>query len=76
MGKNAHKAQMQQKESARDKSGSVFKPMSSGEGVYGGNKDEGSKLATALGLAVPIGMGAVYFLLQRKHRRGELEEVA
>ena len=77
MGKTAHKAQMQQKESASDKSGSVFKPAKGGDDVYGGWKDDGgSKLATALGLAVPIGMGAVYFLLQRKQRRGGLEKVA
>ncbi len=79
MGKNAHKAQMHQKESAGDKSGSVFQPMSSGDDVYGGWKDQqggGSKIATALGLAVPIGMGAMYFLLQRKQRRHDLEEVA
>lgn len=79
MGKRAHKAQMKQKKHAPDKSGSVFKPMSSGSGVYGGWKEKsgnGGKLATILGLAVPIGMGAVYFALQRKTRRGELERVA
>lgn len=80
MGKRAHKAQMKQKRFASDKSGSVFKPMRSGTDVYGGWSEKrsggGGKLATVLGMAVPIGMGAVYFALQRKRGRPDLEEVA
>jgi short-subunit dehydrogenase len=80
MGKTAHKAQMKQKKSAPEKSGSVFKPMRSGTELYGGWADKkssgGSKLATVLGVAVPIGMGAVYFALQRKRGRRDLERVA
>jgi hypothetical protein len=79
MGKRAHKAQMKQKKSAPDKSGSVFEPMKSGREVYGGWADKrsnGGKLATVLGVAVPVGMGAVYFALQRKRGRRNLEEVA
>lgn len=79
MGKRAHKAQMKQKATAPDKSGSVFKPMGSGAGVYGSRTDEkgsGGRLATMLGVAVPVGMGAVYFALQRARGRRDLEEVA
>lgn len=79
MGKRAHKAQMKQRKSAPDKSGSVFEPMRSGTEVYGGwadKKSHGGKLATVLGMAVPIGMGAVYLAFQRKQRRQDLEEVA
>ena len=85
MGRTAHKAQMGQEESAPDHSGSVFKPMSSGTDVYGGwtkkdskptKKDSGGKLATILGLAVPIGMGAVYLAFQRARSRKEFEQAA
>lgn len=75
MGKQTHKAQMQQDRSAPDRSGSVFHPMSSGEGVYGDADEGSSKLAKVLGLAVPIGMGIVYLALQRKNRR-DLQKVA
>jgi short-subunit dehydrogenase len=79
MGKQAHKAQMKQTKSAPDKSGSVFKPMDSGDGVYGGwNDDKGisAVLATLLGIAVPLGMGAVYLALQRKRGRTNLDRAA
>jgi hypothetical protein len=78
MGRTAHKAQMGQKESAADHSGSVFKPMDSGTDVYGGwtDKGNGGKLATILGLAVPLGMGAVYLAFQRARNRRELERAA
>lgn len=79
MGKRAHKAQMKQKKSAPDKSGSVFKPMRSGTGVYGDwadKKSSGSKLAAILGVAVPLGVGAVYLALQRKLGSRDLKRVA
>ena len=68
MGKRAHISQMHQKESAPDKAGSVFKPMSTGTGVYGGWKEKSSKIGAILGLALPIGMGAVYLALERSRR--------
>ncbi len=78
MGKRAHQAQMKQKKSAADKSGSVFKPMKEGTELYGGwaEKKRRGKLATLLGVAVPVGMGAVYFALQRGRGPRDLEEVA
>ena len=78
MAKQAHKAQMKQKKAAPDKSGSVFQPMSSGTEMYGGwsEKGNGGKLATVLGLAVPIGMGAVYVAVQRARSRREFERAA
>jgi len=39
MAKQTHKAQMEQKESAKDSSGSLFRPMKSGKDVYGGWTD-------------------------------------
>ena len=39
MAKQTHKAQMKNKESAKESSGSLFKPMKSGKGVYGGWTD-------------------------------------
>jgi short-subunit dehydrogenase len=79
MGKRAHKAQMKQKESARDKSGAVFEPTSSGTGIYGGwrEKQHKGKLGTVLGFAVPIGMGAAYLALQKaRSRRSEYHRAA
>jgi short-subunit dehydrogenase len=79
MGRRAHKAQMKQKKSAPDKSGSVFKPAAGGTDVYGGWKEKrsGGKLATLLGLAVPIGMGAAYLAMQRaRSKRSDYERAA
>jgi hypothetical protein len=78
MGWRAHKAQTDQTESARDKSGSVFKPESGGRGVYGGwlEKKRSGKLARVLGFAVPIGMGAAYLALQRARSRQSESEAA
>ncbi len=71
MGWKSHRAQSKQTESAPNKSGSVFKPESEGTGVYGGwlEQKRGHKMATLLGFAVPIGVGAVYVALQRARGR-------
>ncbi len=74
MGKQAHKAQMKQKEFAPDKSGSVLKPMKSGTDVRGGWQDKSNgagKMAVGLGIAVPIAMGAAYVAFQRIRARQE-----
>jgi hypothetical protein len=68
---------MKQKKSAPDQSGSLFKPMSSGTGLYSDEEEEGGgNLAKILGLAVPIGVGAVYLALQRARSRRDSERAA
>ena len=77
MGWRTHKSQMKQKKSAPDQSGSLFKPMSSGTGLYSDEEEEGGgNLAKILGLAVPIGVGAVYLALQRARSRRDSERAA
>ena len=81
MGRQAHKAQMEQTETAGDDSGSLFKPMKSGRQVYGGwNSDEkqeessrggGSKWGVFVGMAVPAAMGLTYLLQRQRNRRQE-----
>ena len=77
MGWRTHKSQMKQKDSAREHSGSLFKPMKSGTGLYSEEEEKsGGKLPTILGLALPIGVGVVYLALQRARSRRDLERAA
>ena len=73
MGKKAHKVQMEQDESAPQKSGSVFKPMRTGTGLHSSGREEGngSKLAAGLGLLVPVAMGAAFLVFNRIQERQE-----
>ncbi len=69
MAKMAQRAQMKQKESAKDSSGSLFRPMKSGKDVYGGWTDasqssagwesENAELSTESGSAATRTMGVV-----------------
>lgn len=43
MAKNAQRDQMEQKERARDSSGSLFRPMKRGKGIYGGHTSASGK---------------------------------
>jgi short-subunit dehydrogenase len=79
MGKQAHRAQMNQEGSAKDSPGSVFRPMKTGDDVRGGWRDgdgqgpdtesegSGSALTAVLGLAVPVAMGLAYVLSRRRN---------
>lgn len=74
MGKQAHKSQMEQDESAPHNSGSVFTPMKEGSEVYGGwDSGNGSKLAKTLGIAIPAGVGLLYYAV-RQARSRQVEE--
>jgi short-subunit dehydrogenase len=83
MAKQTHKSQMNQKETADDSSGSVFRPMKGGTDVRGGWKknadryedaDEmtdssGSRVGAVLGMAVPAAMGLLFLLQQRRRMK-------
>lgn len=79
MAKQAHKAQMQQEETASDSSGSLFRPMKSGDDVYAssdaGEGGSGGRFGMLAGIAVPAVMGLVY-ILQRRKQGGNLREWA
>lgn len=69
MARQAKKAQMSQNESAKDSSGSLFRPMKSGKGVYGGWTDanqtsadwhyESAEIRNESGSATKRGIGAI-----------------
>jgi short-subunit dehydrogenase len=72
MAKKVHKQHFSQKESARDSSGALFKPMSSGEDVRGGwLEPEGSHVATkiAAAAAIPAALTVVGLLRRRAASR-------
>ncbi len=55
-------------------SGSVFSPMKEGSEVYGGwDSGNGSKLAKTLGIAIPAGVGLLYYAV-RQARSRQVEE--
>lgn len=78
MGRNAHKSQMESEGSARESSGSVFEPMSSGTDIYGGwsASNGGNKAAALLGIAVPAAIGIALLARKRSRIKEQLEQAA
>ncbi|HLH07623.1 MAG TPA: SDR family oxidoreductase [Terriglobales bacterium] len=78
MGKNTHRSQMKAA-SARNSSGSVFEPMSSGTDVYGGWRESNGVAKTAakvLGIAAPAALAVVLLARKRWQDDRELSRVA
>jgi short-subunit dehydrogenase len=61
MGKNTHRAEMEQKETAPESSGSVFEPVEFGKGVRGGWKGGSAGKIAAMGLVTAGVAGALWW---------------
>jgi short-subunit dehydrogenase len=69
MARKTQKAVAQQEETVRDTSGSLFKPVTTGDDVYGGWREpqsSGSKIKTALLVGLPVAVGLTLMARRRQ----------
>lgn len=79
MAKKIHKAHFDQKESARDSSGSLFKPMASGDDVRGGwlERESGNTaVRIAAAAAIPVALSVLGIMKWRGNGSRNLDQAA
>ncbi len=72
MAQKLRKEQMEQPENARDTSGNIMEPMREGDGLRGGwldGKSRRKKMGTAAAIGVPVVLGVLAIVRQRKAAR-------